>query len=166
MFTAKDAVLYANYGVCMVTDIRPESFGGNERLYYVLSPVYDANSTIYCPVDVPEGRLRPVMTAEEAESLLVDVKSLSEPWVENAQLRKENGRRILRGTDRREMIGLIKTLYTVRAEKQNSGKKMSVSDEELLREAERILHHELAYVLKIDPDEVVGYIAQRVEERA
>ena len=165
MFAVNDAVLYANYGVCTVTDIRPEHFGGDERLYYVLSPVYDANSTIYCPVDVPEGRLRPVMTAKEAEDLLEAVEGLNEPWIDNAQLRKENGRRILRGTDRGEMIGLIKTLYNVRAEKQRSGKKMSVSDEELLREAERILHHELAYVLQMDPSEVVGYIARKVKTK-
>jgi len=106
-----------------------------------------------------------VLTPLEVEALLENVAELSEPWIDNAQLRKENGRRILKGTDRREMLGLIKTLYTVRMEKQRSGKKMSVSDEELLREAERIVHHELAYVLKMEPSDVAGYIAGIVESK-
>ena len=61
---------------------------------------------------------------------------------------------------------LIKTLYESRTGKAQTGKRMSASDEEALRDAERLLHHELAYVLKLEPDQVTSYIAHRLKEHA
>ena len=43
---------------------------------------------------------------------------------------------------------------------------MTLRSLEALREAERLLHHELAYVLKLQPDQVTGYIARCLEEQA
>ena len=38
-----------------------------------------------------------------------------------------------------------------------------ISDERYLKEAERLLHNEFAYVLKISPDEVAQYILSRIK---
>lgn len=50
MLSIHDAILYGNYGVCQIVDIRQENFCQKGTLYYVLSPIDDPHSTIYCPV--------------------------------------------------------------------------------------------------------------------
>ena len=51
MFNVNDTIMYGSQGVCRILDIREESFSGAPKLYYVLEPVYDSNSTIYFSVD-------------------------------------------------------------------------------------------------------------------
>ena len=166
MLSIHDAILYGNYGVCQIVDIRQENFCQKGTLYYVLSPIDDPHSTIYCPVETGAGRMRPLLTPVQADELIRSIPTIAPKRIENAQARRDQYRKILKNGDRRELIMLIKTLYESRTGKAQAGKRMSASDEEALREAERLLHHELAYVLKLDPDQVTGYIAHQLDKDA
>ena len=80
-----DFVLYGYSGACEIVEIGPLSFGGNNRDYYSLKPVYDERDTIYVPVDkgkrietgqtiqiVPSG-----VDAQESGSLVGVVRTVS-----------------------------------------------------------------------------------------
>ena len=56
MLSIHDAILYGNYGVCRIVDIRRENFCKQNTLYYVLTPIDDPHSIIYCPVETGAGQ--------------------------------------------------------------------------------------------------------------
>ena len=59
---------------------------------------------------------------------------------------------------------MIKALYS-RQQKllQNGKKKLHVSDERFLKEAERMLHEEFAHVLNIQRDQVLPFILEQIQ---
>ena len=40
-----------------------------------------------------------------------------------------------------------------------------MSDEKIMNDAKKLLYNEIAYVLKIDPDQVVEYIESQIQKR-
>ena len=64
--------------------------------------------------------------------------------------------------DRKELVKMIKTLYLYRQKQQAAGKKIHVCDEHFLKEAERILYDEFAFVLRIDREKILDYIIGQV----
>lgn len=162
MFHVEDSVMYGSYGVCQIVDIRSEKFDRDAKLYYVLKPVQDKNSTFYCPVESGEDKMRKILSIGEIHQLIKAMPDAQTKWIENEQLRKEKYGEIIRRGDHKELVQLIKTLYYKKQEKKQEGKKFHVADEKAMKEAERILHGEFAYVLKIKPDDVVPLIMGQI----
>ena len=78
MFAAGDYISYGRNGVCLVEGVTEMFAPGSKqkKSYYVLKPVYGANSTIYCPVEVGKGlSRRPILTRDEAGALVSDMKN-------------------------------------------------------------------------------------------
>lgn len=164
MFSAGDAVVYATYGVCLIKSIENRDFSGEDVEYYVLQPANNTRNTFYVPTNNDQlmGKMRKVISKEEIESLISSMPRNELIWIEDDQQRKAEYRRILDGGDRRELLGLIKTLYLRRQELMDSHKKLHSADERALEEAENLLHDEFAYSLGIPRDKVVPYIKERM----
>lgn len=158
MFCVKDTVMYGNSGVCEIVDIRSEKFDKQEATYYVLKPLDNTASTIYCPVDNQKVKMRRLLSVPEIYELIQTMPDTEGQWIENDQQRKEKFSEIIRRGDHRELVQLIKTLYDKRQEKQRMGRKFHVADEKAMKEAEYILYGEFAHVLSIKLDEVVPFI--------
>jgi CarD family transcriptional regulator len=158
VFSVNDTVMYGNSGVCKIMDIRPEKFGRDTVTYYVLKPVYDRSSTIYCPVGSGKMKMRKLLSIDEIYELIKIMPDMETEWVENEQLRKEKFNEIVRQGNHEELIRLIKTLHFKRQERLEAGKKFYIADEKIMKEAEKILHGEFAHVLNIQPEEVVPFI--------
>lgn len=158
MFQVNDTVMYGNSGVCRITDIRPEKFGKEKVMYYVLKPLDGQNATIYCPVNTGKDKIRKLLSREEILNLIHTASGTKTEWIVNEQIRKEKFHEILRRGEHRELIQLLKTLYTVRKEKIAAGRKLHVADEKMMKEAESILYGEFAHVLNISREEVLPFI--------
>lgn len=163
-FKIDDTVMYGNCDICKVEDIRNEKFSDEEQLYYVLKPVYDERSTIYCPVDSEMIKLRHLLTREEVNELIASMPDTETEWIENDQERKQRFNDLLRNGDHRQLVKLLKTLYQNREMKQQEGKKFYAADERVMKEAEKIVHGEIAYVLDISLEEVVPYITGKLTD--
>ncbi|MBQ6568842.1 MAG: CarD family transcriptional regulator [Clostridia bacterium] len=161
MFSVNDSVMYEGYGVCKIIDIKPEIFDKRKITYYILKPLYDDKTTMHCPVEGAEKKLRRLLTSEEIHSLIKLMPDAKTSWVDNDQLRKEKFLAIIKEGKSEELVRLIKTLYLKRQEKLESGKKFHVSDERFMKEAENILYGEFAHVLSISPEEVVPFIFEK-----
>ena len=72
--------------------------------------------------------------------------------------------RILRSGDRRELIRLIKTLHQRQKARREQHKKPCVQDDRFMKEAERQLYDEFAFVLNLSPEEVLPYILKELEK--
>lgn len=160
--------MYGTNGVCEISDIQTRKVGDRETDYYVLRPVYNGNTTLYVPAlnEKLVAKMKEMLTKEEVIALIRSIPSKECVWIENESERKETYRSIVASGDRTELIRLIKTLHLHRAKQLEVGKKLHISDEKLLTEAEKILHDEFAYVLDIDRECIVKYILEEKDKGA
>lgn len=164
MYKVNDAVVYGSQGVCIVTSIAERKFGGEIKKYLVLKPVYDRRDTIFVPLDnqLLYSRLHRVLTSEEVEQIIEHIPEDEYIWIENESERKDCYKKVLSGGNRQEISRVIKTLFFRRSEKEKIGKKLHSSDERILKEAEKLLFDEFAFVLNISPDEVLLLIRKKL----
>ena len=58
---------------------------------------------------------------------------------------------------------MIKALYLHQQKQQEKGKHLHAADERVFKEAEKILYDEFALVLQIRPEQVVPFIAEKMQ---
>lgn len=165
MFSVNDTIMYGNYGVCRIADIRPEKFGREERMYYVLKPAEDQTSTIYCPVDIDREKFRRLLSAEEIYALVDAVPTFEEEWIEDDQERQAKFQETLRHGDHEALVRLVRTLYAHREARRRSGRKFHNADQKIMKEAEGILCSEFAHVLHLRQEEVLPFIVGKRTSR-
>ena len=61
-----------------------------------------------------------------------------------------------------EIMGVIKAVLTRQAELVNEGKRLNMQDEKTLTDAENRMNAELALALDMDPEEVPGFIRDKI----
>ena len=155
-------LVYDTYGVCEVTEVRRMKFSKTAPLqtYYVLTPINSHNSTFYLPADNKElcARLRKPMSEKQIKDLLSAAEGNSFEWIDNRQIRNENFHRILDKGITPELIGLIICLYKRKLALDETGKRLSSTDEGFLSSAEKLVNEEFAFSLSIGREEVAEYI--------
>ncbi|MDR1378229.1 MAG: hypothetical protein LBJ36_04180 [Synergistaceae bacterium] len=164
-YRVNDAVLYGAQGVCRIAEISEKDLCGKPIEYYVLKPVYDSKATIFIPVnsETASSNMRPIMSAEQARALIKTMPNVDSIWIEEDVARRTHYQEILLGCDRMELIKLIKTLYLRQRKQKDSGKEMHLAEKHMLKEAEKILHGEFAYVLNIKYEQVLSFITDQIK---
>ncbi|MEE0859328.1 MAG: CarD family transcriptional regulator [Acutalibacteraceae bacterium] len=165
MYSIGATVIYRNEGVCEITDIIVRRFKDKDMEYYVLKPIYKDNAEIYVPKNNAElvSKMKKVLTKDEILELINAMPCEEDIWVSNESDRKDKYKEILARGDRTELVRLIKTLYIHKQNQKKAGKKLHLADERFLKDAERILYDEFAYVLNIAQDEVLPFIMGKIE---
>lgn len=159
MYSVNEYIVYGKVGVSKIIDIRKECFTGlEEQTYYVLEPVYSEKSIIYAPVNKNLDKFRKVLTVEEVHEIIEAMPDEKTIWIDNDQSRREQYSEILKEGDHLDIVRLLKTLYARKKELVSKGKKLHVSDERFMKEAEKALFEEFAFVLDIEPEEVLPFI--------
>lgn len=165
MFQVEDIVLYGNEGVCKIIDICSRMFRDKEMEYYVLKPIYTQNATVYVPKGNEDlvNQMKKILSKEEILALIEQVSQSDLEWIDNDNLRKEKYRNIIKSGDRLEMMKLVKILYQHQQKLKKIGKKFHANDDKIFKEAEKILYDEFAYVLNIQQEEVIPFIAKQID---
>ena len=70
---------------------------------------------------------------------------------------------ILASGDHLELIKMIKAIYAQKKEREAEGKRLHMSDEHFMRDAEQLLYNEWQYVLNVDKAGLIAYIFGRLE---
>lgn len=167
MFNVGDLVIYSGEGVCRVEAIGTPVIAGaaSGRLYYTLAPVY-RTGRIFSPVDSGVF-MRPVITREEAERLILAIPEAEGEVCDNRNIRflSEHYQERMRRHDCLELVKVIKAVYKKRLMAMEKGKKLGQIDERYMKRAEDMLYGELAVALEIPRDKVLGYITDKVEAK-
>ena len=165
MFQIGEAVLYDMWGVCIIETVEHRRSAEGMQDYLVLRPVYHYTAKLYLPnrEETLKKCLRPVIGREEICALLGTLGSDALAWIEEPGERAELCRRILASGDRKRILELIAMLYRRKLELRGEGKHLRSTDEQALREGEKLLNGEFAYVLGISPDEVPQFIHGIIE---
>jgi len=165
LFSKGDTVIYGIHGICKITDVQIKEFMGEKAEYFVLNPVYDERATVFVPCQNESltSKMKRIMSPAEIHDMIRAMPDEKQMWIENEQERKKSYSDILKNGDRKALIGLIKTLYLHKEKQGASGKKLHISDENFLRDAEKILYEEFAHVLQIKRDQVLPFICEQIE---
>ncbi len=159
MFKCGDTVMHPGMGVCKIEEIKKQTIMKKTQEFYILKPVYEnEKTTIYVPVNSDKIGLRRLLTQEDIKEILKSLPNARSLWVDNDAKRKEVFTQVLKSGDHVSIMELIKELYEHKLEKQSAGKRLHISDEKILQEAERLIHQELAFTMNIKPDEVSDFI--------
>ncbi|MBE6070491.1 MAG: CarD family transcriptional regulator [Clostridium butyricum] len=165
MFKINDYIMYGMTGVCKVTDIKEEKFiGDTKKECYVLRPIYSKNTIIKTPVDNKRVVMRKLHSKEEAISLINGMPEKETLWIDDERERTDKFKVMLKTGECEELITLIKSIYCNKKNKKLLGKKISKSDDEIMKAAENLLNEEFATILGISPDEVTSYILNHISQ--
>lgn len=164
MFKIGDTVVFGTEGIFTIEETTQKVICGKATDYYVLKSTGKDNSTVYLPMNNQTllEKAKPLVTREEIGRLIENIPNSEDCWVDDHKQRKEKFNRILQSGDREGIIALAGTIYNRQKIQLASHKKLNASDERILREAERIINLEFAFVLNITPDEVKEYIRNRM----
>lgn len=167
VFEEGSYVLCGSHGVCRIDEITAMDLSGmnEERIYYVLSQVYNCGSRLYIPVDNQKVLMRPLLSEEKANALIKKMPEIEELWIPNEKEREQAYKAALQTCDCEEVVKIIKTLYLRKKLRLENGKKVTAVDMKYLRLAEEQLYGELAVVLSIEWGEVERYILECIGNR-
>lgn len=165
MFSVGDKVIYGTMGVCTVEDIaKPDLPGGGARECYVLRPHFVANSRVYAPVEANPVKMRPLLSPEQAQSLIDSM-----PGIQALSAGKEKQefyntcRSTIKSTDSTMIARLLKTLYQKKQQVLQQKKLVPSAEKEYFDTAERMLFGEISVVLGMPVEHVGDYITARLE---
>jgi len=159
--------MYGAEGVCRIADISVQNMHGEEVEYYVLKPVNGGNSTIFVPTgnETLTARMKRVMSEDEICDLIKTMSGEDEDWIDNDNMRKQHYRDIIAEGNRAELVKMIKAIYLHGQERNKIGKKLHLSDEKFLKDAEKLLYDEFSHVLKIKREDVIPYIMEHISNQ-
>lgn len=164
MFQIGQTVIYGMEGACTIEDRKIMKVGRTRASYYVLRPVFRATSTVFVPEDNPAllSKMRTVISQEEIHAILQEAPLQELDWIDDPNERKTEYQKILAGGECLWLLRLIHALHEHREHLQRKGKYLRTADDQMLRDAEKLLHDEFAVVLNIEQREVPGYIRSQI----
>ena len=165
MYKIGSIVVYGTEGLCKICDITERTFGKETSEYYVLSPLSNEAETVFVPKNNEKvlKRMRPILSKERASELLEAAPSEYGEWVENDRERQQIYKQILLCGSSEELLMMTRALYLHQIELLERGKKLHAADERFLKDAEKMLFEELAYVYNITVAEVLPLITRKKE---
>ena len=164
MFEINDVVVYGQNGVCHVVDVCPSPFDKKDtRDFYVLCPALNTDrSTIYVPVEAAEGRIRPLMTADEAKTLLARIEEIAPLAVEAEKMRRDLYRQAVTEARPEGYVAVLKAVARRRADALRAKRQLAGADAEYEQKAKTILSMELSYALGGDAKDYAASLMERV----
>ena len=151
MYQIGDYVVYGGSGVCQVMAVGTPASSAcdRHRAYYTLRPLA-STETIYVPVDTRVS-IRPVLTRQEADALILQLPGLPECPVDtkNPQLRSHAYQESFRANDSAELARLLKTIHHKDTDARKAGRQPGKVDTRYRKRAEELLYGELSVALGI-----------------
>jgi CarD family transcriptional regulator len=166
MFSIGDSFIYSGHGILELTDIRKMNGDNETRMYYVLKPVLGNSFTLYVPVgdENLEAKMKQLLSADEVYKFIGEMPGKDSVWIEDENERRQFFKEVLSNGDRDSLIRLIKSVFLRKGELNAAGRKLHTADEQFMKDAEKILYDEIAYVLGIKRENVLPFILSQLED--
>ncbi len=166
MYKIGDLIMYGSTGVCRVEALSEEKFSLEDiQMYYVLQPLYQ-NGTIYAPVENNKVYMRPIISEDVANKLIDDMPSVEAEAVKckSVQQLSKHYQSVIDTHDCRSLVKLTKSIHLKEEAASRQNKHLGQIDKKFMKRAKDLLFEEFAAALKIEKNEVAGYINRRVDE--
>ena len=161
-FKQGEMIIYGDTGVCRVEDVSVRSLPSGDELCYKLNPLYQS-CTIYTPVEQEQVFMRPVISEEEANSIIDSIPECQYEICTVKSPRELSGKydEIIRCFDCEKLVQLIKSIREKKERLTDKKKKLSAVDERYMKKAQDMLYGEFAAALGISKSHVLEYIKKR-----
>lgn len=165
MYVAGDRVLYSSHGVCQVVALEDRKVDRKMITYLVLEPEGQPGARFLVPTHnaAAMAKVSTVLTAEGLEALLLSPHIRENVWEPVENLRKNLYREILSCGNRVRILQMIHTLYRHREARLAEGKKFHQSDDNFLRDGEKLIISEISWVLQMDANEARDYLRDKLQ---
>lgn len=166
MFQQGQWVMYGVHGVCKVIGTEKQLVNRKRTEYLVLEAQGQGVSRYYLPVgnEMAMAKLRPVMTREALEALMISSEIREDAWIPDENARKQHYRDLIGSCDRKELLKMVRSLYRYRAAQFAAGKKFHLCDDYFLRDAEKLLCSEICLVTGRTPDAARTWLREQLSE--
>ena len=166
MLQLGDRIVYGIHGVCCVVDIEQRIIDRKKADYYVLEPVDQPGAKFYVPThnQIAVSKLRPLLTLQELEDLLLSPETHADIWIADENRRKQRYRELINSGDRASLICMIRSHHKHKEAQLAAGRKFHLCDENFLKDAQKLLTSEFSVVLNIPPSDVRAYIESKLSE--
>ncbi len=164
MFEVGEKVLYSVNGVCEITEITQKTFGKTKIDYYVLKPVFNEASTVFVPVknEALVKKMKKLMSAQQLDEVLDSVSATEVEWNEDEMTRRQNFKDVISSGIVEDILVILKALWRHRNSQNEKGRKLHISDEVYLKEAEKMIKEEISFVIGVEQEDVLPYIQNKI----
>ena len=164
MYQIGDWVVYGIHGVCHIIGEEKQLVNRKRTKYLVLEPLAQTESRFYLPIDNPAAlaKLKTVLTKEELLELLSSDVVQQDIWVADENHRKQYYRELIGSGDRVSLMRMITNLYRYKQTQLDAGRKFHQSDDNFLRDAERLLSSEISLVMDLSMEEARDYLRHQL----
>lgn len=165
MYQVGDWVVYGIHGVCRVAGTEKQLVNRKRIQYLVLEPMTQTESRFYLPTENPTAmaKLKTVLSKEALVELLTSDDVHQDAWIQEENQRKQYYRELIGSGDRVSLMKMVSTLYRYKAAQATAGRKFHQSDENFLRDAEKLLSSEIALVMELSPEEARDYLRDQLK---
>lgn len=166
MYQLGELVVYGVHGVCRIAAEEEKTIDRKRVVYLVLEPVSQSGSRFLVPTHntAAMGKLRGLLTGEALDALLCSEETRQEFWIPEESRRKQTYREVISSADPKRVAAMVCTLYRHRSRQQAAGKKVHQSDDNFLRDGEKLLIGEAAIAFGWEPEQAKTYIRNRLQE--
>lgn len=167
MYQIGEWVVYGIHGVCHIIGVEKQLVNRKRSQFLVLEPLARNESRFYVPLENPTAlaKLKSVLTKEELTGLLECDTVREDAWITEENQRKQHYRELLASGDRISLMRMIANLYRYKEAQHAAGRKFHQSDENFLRDAEKLLSSEIALVMELPQDEARNYLRAQLNCR-
>ena len=164
MYNKGDYVVKIPEGICQIENVGHLDISGmnKDRTYYMLVPVKEKASNIYIPVDHADGRIRHIITKDDAMKFIKSIPDISKKDISDEKLREQEYKAAILSGDHVKIVSIIKAIYTRKQERIKQGKKITATDDRYFKHAEEVLFSELSFVLQIPKENMEQFIADTI----
>lgn len=165
MYSVGEWVVYGVHGVCRVIGTEKQLVNRKRSQFLVLEPLSQAESRFYLPTENPTamGKLQPVLSREALTALICSEEVRQDAWIHEENHRKQYYRDLIGSGDRTALLKMLATLYRYRAAQVAAGKKFHQSDDNFLRDAEKLLASEVSLVLELSSEQAKEYLREKLQ---
>ena len=165
MYQVGDCVLYGVHGICRVVGTEKQLINRRRTQYLILQPLNQAESKFYLPTENPAAmaKLKAILSREALIALLASEEVHQDGWIHDENQRKLYYRELIGSGDRISLMRMVAALYRYRQAQEKAGRKFHQSDDNFLRDAERLLVSEISLVLELSPEEARDYLRQQLK---
>lgn len=164
MYKIGDYVVKIPEGVCKIEDMGHLDISGidKDKEYYLLVPISDKSSKIYIPIDTAEGRIRSVVSKDEAISFIKSIPKINKKDIPNERMREQEYKTAILSGNHEMIVSVLKLIYSRNQKRMEQGKKITALDDRYFRQAENVLYSELSFVLHIPKEEMEQFIVDTI----
>jgi CarD family transcriptional regulator len=165
MYQAGTWVMYGVHGVCRVIGTEKQMVNRKRATFLVLEPLTQSESRFYLPTENPTAmaKLKTVLSANELNELLHCEEVRMNVWIQEENRRKQHYRELMGSGDRLALLQMIHSLYRYKEEQLEAGRKFHQSDDNFLRDAEKLMASEISLVLELSAEEARTYLRTQLK---